>query len=638
MKKFVVYFVMVMVLFGVMPGHKEAADVVLAPEPLVQVKLVNYLGDQSSISLKISGSYFLDGTSHLLINTKTYTVKVENKKLYIYDGNTVLTSGDTLSVTPINSSDRAFINNRVYMGGFTFTIEDEKYIRPINKIYLDDYLKSVVPAEVYASTWAKDALKAQAVAARSYALHWLNKRILDDTTYSQAYAGAGNLHPNTTAAVEETAGEVVAYNNKVIETVYSASNGGMTENNYNEWGTAPLPYFPIQADSYDTAIKWNYSLQKQQIDTTSLDLSHPEIWWNDTIEADSKIAENIKSWLNKNGYSNKQIKIVSIPKLAFYNKSPSGRVQNGDILLNFFVKDKVDVTGKLMLQTIEFTNVFADKIRPIIGYSIMQSNLISEMTETDDAYTLAGTGNGHGVGMSQHGANNRANAGFTYKDILSFYYPTTQILKQYEPVVKNNMKTGWIKQGSNTYYLNDKGSVTTDWLLLGGKWYYFDTNGVMKTGWIQDGTKRYYLNENGIMQTGWVQLGTNWYYFLSSGEMKTGWIQLGTTWYFLDSNGVMKTDWIKLGADWYYLDSSGAMKTGWIKLGADWYYLSSSGAMKTGWLQLGSTWYYLNSSGVMKTGWVQVGSAWYYFYSNGSMAYNTTIQGYKLGPSGAWIR
>jgi len=81
------------------------------------------------------------------------------------------------------------------------------------------------------------------------------------------------------------------------------------------------------------------------------------------------------------------------------------------------------------------------------------------------------------------------------------------------------------------------------------------------------------------------------------------------------------------------------MKTGWIQTGGEWYFMKQSGAMQTGWLSQGGKWYYLNpGSGHMQTGWKAVGNKWYYFYSSGQMAGNTTIGGYKLDKSGAWVR
>jgi SpoIID/LytB domain protein len=426
MRRILSIFVVGFLLLGLLPKQIEAAE---STEPELQVKLVNYLGNQTSISVKVSGNYLLDGTSKKLSSAKTYKVKVEQSKVSLYDGSTRLILSDKISITPEKSTYRASINSREYYGSFSF-INESGYVRPINKIYIEDYLKSVVPAEMYAS-WNKEALKAQAVAARTYAYYRLGK-VINDTTSYQVYSGADRHHANSTAAVEETAGQILTYNGSAIDALFSASNGGMSESNHNEFGSPALPYFPIQRDDYDKKIAWNVSIQKQQINIAGLDLKNPNAWWGSTTEKDGNFTAKIKTWLNQNGYSNKQIKIVSISKLSFYDKTESGRVSRGDLGFTFLVRDKFDSTGKLALQNGSLNYVIADKIRSFIGMSVMSSTLITATNETSTAFSFSGLGNGHGVGMSQHGANNRVNAGHKYQNVLAFYYPGTKLVKQYE--------------------------------------------------------------------------------------------------------------------------------------------------------------------------------------------------------------
>lgn len=119
--------------------------------------------------------------------------------------------------------------------------------------------------------------------------------------------------------------------------------------------------------------------------------------------------------------------------------------------------------------------------------------------------------------------------------------------------------------------------------------------------------------------TGWVKNADGtWSFNKADGTKSTGWVKDGSTWYFLNANGIMQTGWVKDGSSWYFLNASGAMKTGWVKDGANWYYLKASGAMATGWVNDNGTWYYLNGSGAMLS--------------------NTTVNGYKLGASGAWVK
>ena len=104
-----------------------------------------------------------------------------------------------------------------------------------------------------------------------------------------------------------------------------------------------------------------------------------------------------------------------------------------------------------------------------------------------------------------------------------------------------------------------------------------------------------------------------------------------------EDNNTVQTGWVQAGA-WYYLDANGIMQTGWLNDRGTWYYLNASGAMQTGWLNDNGTWYYLNASGAMQTGWLNDNGTWYYLNASGAMLSNTTVDGYRLGANGAWIR
>lgn len=120
---------------------------------------------------------------------------------------------------------------------------------------------------------------------------------------------------------------------------------------------------------------------------------------------------------------------------------------------------------------------------------------------------------------------------------------------------------------------------------------------------------------------------------------QTGWVKNADgTWSYVNTDGSKKTGWFQDGATWYYLKADGIMATGWFQDGSTWYYLKSSGAMATGWIQDGATWYYMQSSGAMATGWLNDNGTWYYLNASGAMLANTTVDGYKLGASGAWIQ
>ena len=97
--------------------------------------------------------------------------------------------------------------------------------------------------------------------------------------------------------------------------------------------------------------------------------------------------------------------------------------------------------------------------------------------------------------------------------------------------------------------------------------------------------------------------------------------------------------WVKAAdGTWSYNKADGTKATGWLQAGSAWYFLKADGTMATGWVQDGATWYYLQASGAMATGWLNDNGTWYYLNASGAMLANTTVDGYVLGASGAWIQ
>jgi stage II sporulation protein D len=390
-------------------------------EPKIKVKLVNYLGNKTEITIRPTGDYYVEQSTVRLTTGKNYLVKYDNNKITILDGITPLFTANTLSLLPLNNTNYLSINNRNYLGSFQFVPENSKYVRPINEIFLEDYLKGVVPSEMYAE-WNREALKTQAVAARTYALSY-QAITIDDTINYQVYGGYV-WHPNSTEAVDETKGEVLKVNSRLISAVFSASNGGKTESNANVWGSTPVSYLIIQEDEFDAKTAWDFSVKKQQINPVNLS-------WSQMKENDTTITNTIKAWMANHGYAGKEIKITAVPVLSLNTPTSGGRVSKGNITVEFFTKDKVNANGSYIPQKFEYKNVAASQIRAMVGNRIMKSYLVSNITETDETITVEGLGDGHGVGLSQWGAQNRALDGQKYNEILAFYYKGAAIVKDY---------------------------------------------------------------------------------------------------------------------------------------------------------------------------------------------------------------
>lgn len=201
--------------------------------------------NSAAIGTSVKGTIINANTNHTVCDLeamKGYIIKPHNNYMAIsYKGKFFKIDSDNIVIKPTTAG---FVSakGKWYRGIIIIRNRNGK-LTVINDITLEEYIKGVVPAEM-PSSWAYEAHKAQAIAARSYALANLGKRSkfgydLKDTPEDQAYNGASAETPSTNAAVDETKGLVLTYNTKVINAYYSASAGGQT--NTNSWGTN-LPY------------------------------------------------------------------------------------------------------------------------------------------------------------------------------------------------------------------------------------------------------------------------------------------------------------------------------------------------------------------------------------------------------------
>jgi stage II sporulation protein D len=247
----------------------------------------------------------------------------------------------------------------------------------INVLDAEAYLYGVVPKEM-SPKWHIEALKAQAIAARTYVLYQKEKSKDRDydviaTTASQVYGGAGAESVISNQAVDETKGMVLLYNGKLALTYFHANSGGMTEDARRVW-SADVPYLKTVRDDYS--------------------VKAPGCLWKLSLNIDK-----IRVALNRKG-----VDVGQIEKLMPVDISPSGRV----------TKIKIFHGGRESVLT---GNDFRLKTDP----TQVKSTLFT-MTNEGDEIHLEGKGSGHGVGMSQWGAYIMAREGFSYGDILRHYY------------------------------------------------------------------------------------------------------------------------------------------------------------------------------------------------------------------------
>lgn len=276
-----------------------------------------------------------------------------------------------------------------FLGSMTFKALPDGNILPVNLIDVESYLKGVVGYEM-SNSYPLEALKAQAVAARNYVLANVGKYEsqgydIGDGTSDQVYRGYNSAYGNVIRAVDETKGMVLVYNDSLVSGFYSASNGGYTESSKNAW-SSDIPYLKVKEDSFDIT-KWPSGDKK---------LSSAEI--------DAK--------LKSTGVLSADDRFLRL-NIDTIQRNESTRVQSIEVVY-------ADINGMEGVKVVS-----KEKARTFLGF---QSSLYTVTYDpATDIYTFSGMGNGHGIGLSQIGAKNRANAGQKFDEILTFYYTGTQV-------------------------------------------------------------------------------------------------------------------------------------------------------------------------------------------------------------------
>lgn len=305
----------------------------------------------------------------------------------------------------------------------------------INIIPLEEYLYGVVPYEIGAGS-PSEALKAQAVTARTYTLNNLRKyESLDfdvcNTTYSQVYKGVNGETAATNKAVDNTYGEVVMYNNKLASVFYFSSSGGRTEDVQNVWGSS-YPYLKSVEDKYEAGTSYNYNWEvKLTKDKIMSILQNKSIDIGDLVsieatkysDAGSVIELVITGTKGNKVLKNEQCRnffTLSSQKFTI-STNLSSVILNGT---NNVVKESLGgkkVVSNFGISTIDPTT----KIVNIIGHN----NLKNTVPASPDEYTFTGKGWGHSVGMSQEGAKGMALNKFTYVQIIEHYFTGVKVQK-----------------------------------------------------------------------------------------------------------------------------------------------------------------------------------------------------------------
>lgn len=340
-------------------------------------------------------------------------------------------------------------------------------ITPYNVLHMEQYLYGVVPCEMMAS-WPQEALKAQAVAARSIAIYQYNRHLskgynVVDSTTTQAYGGYNKEDSRTTAAVDATAGQTIKYNGKVAEALYFSTSGGATESAVNVWGTH-IPYLVGVKDIYETEPaqgNWerpftladvNNCLSKQGINigtaqgikilsrTSSGRVQEMKIIG--TAGEYMLTAEKIRTFFSPIAGGSLKSRLFSfIPSINVggnNNSVPGGSSSEKVSVLSAYGKadvaasDLMITNGSSIQKALGNLTILSAYGTTTVGTTDNGTNgsqngqlggdIVLANEEVWGNFTIYGKGFGHGVGMSQSGAMGMAKAGYSYIDILKYYY------------------------------------------------------------------------------------------------------------------------------------------------------------------------------------------------------------------------
>ena len=279
--------------------------------------------------------------------------------------------------------------NGIPYRGFITLLKKPRGMTVINNVPVEDYLYGVVPKEM-PSNWPADALCAQSVAARTFALknrkrHSEEGFDLCNTSHCQVYEGMSAEMQTTTEAVNNTRGEVLFYKGAIIDALFHTDSGGMTESSENVWGSS-VPYLRAVTETQMQTQPWNRSISMAS--------------FVQKIEADGKILGTLREI---------RLSPLLIGK-GSEDRTPSGRVRSME-----FIGSK----GRVILSGNDLRSMFS---LPSTLFHVRYGN--SEII-------FNGYGSGHGLGLSQWGAKTLADQRKNYKDILFHYYTGVTLEKLY---------------------------------------------------------------------------------------------------------------------------------------------------------------------------------------------------------------
>jgi stage II sporulation protein D len=431
----------------------RAADAITA-DTMITVSLTYQSGAVTAAALTANG-FLLGSYDARDAFVQTGETQRTTLALTAYDNGTIGVQVDGLDYATVSTGQlvvRAADGGTIGYGGNDYACDlvvrlENGKLSVLNRLSLDDYVAGVLPYEMVA-TWPLETLKAGAVAARTYAAsstkHQSSGFDVCTTTCCQVYNGVYTSQgaENVLLAASQTAGICAYYNGQLIEALYHASSGGLTEDSENVWSSA-LPYLRGKVDPYDASssnpyTSWSYSFTAEELTAliraggencatiVSVEVTGrtavgnvAEVTFTDATGKTYVFSKDaVRTVFRRSGKVTtfSRTFTISAPNTTQTTQGGTASVITGSGVTTRAVGAVVTANG---------TSLVAGTVSAITSRGTTTVDLGGTggtTTNSTDAWVVSGAGYGHNVGMSQWGAYNMGLQGYTYEDILKFYY------------------------------------------------------------------------------------------------------------------------------------------------------------------------------------------------------------------------
>lgn len=402
----------------------------------ISVGLSYGTGAVSSFTVSAGSGVKVDGTTY----KGTVTIKKSGtNKLEVSSSSkdkTVSVDDEGIKITVVDDDEFISYNGKQYRGYLKVYRISGSDLTVVNVVDFEEYLYGVVPREMSGSN-PIEALKAQAVAARSYAYKSLGKYAkwnfdVTNTTSDQAYGGVSVEHQNATKAVDKTKGEFVTYDGVIVSTPFFSTSSGHTESAENVW-SGKVDYLIGVEDKYQDKnnpyASWTVEYSKAEIEEIltkkGIDIGElKKVVINETTDNGAVLELEFVGEDDSYTVTKEKARTILSLKSQFYD------ISSGSSMYTISQDGKIVACTTKKLKAMTSTSKKTKSIsssKKTIYLQDEDGKTKFDRTASSSDYTITGSGWGHSVGMSQTGAVGMAEEGFDYDEILEWYYTGIKI-------------------------------------------------------------------------------------------------------------------------------------------------------------------------------------------------------------------